>query len=247
MMTRRVSARDVIGEALSIYRRRFPVVAAVGLVLFAPLAVIETVAGVVIHSGLHDGDGGQRASAIVLWLGVALLMFGSALCAGFLDKLVGHEFGHADVPFGEAVRTLPYKRLIAVDIAQAALVGVGAIVGLVPGVFLYTLTCLAGPLVMLGDQGVNAALRRSASLTSKRFGLTLLVVAVPVGIEHELLHALEAWIGLRFIVLLALHAVAALLVLVPVVLCEITLAYELSGERLVPERASGSARSDRPR
>jgi hypothetical protein len=217
---------------MSVYRSRFPVVAAVGLVLFAPLSVLEASAGVAIGNGLDADDGGEAARAVVLWLGVALLMFGSALCAGFLDKLVGHHFGHEDVPFREAVRTLPYARLIGVDAAQVVLVGTGAVLGLVPGVVIYTLTCLAGSLVMIEDQGVWGALRRSATLTSKRFGLTLLVVAVPVAVEHQVLHALEAWIGMGFAVLLALHALAAVLVLVPVVLCEITLAHHLSGARV---------------
>jgi hypothetical protein len=169
----------------------------------------------------------------VLWLGVALLMFGSALCAGFLDKLVGHEFGREDVAFRVAVRTIPYRTLIGVDIAQVLVVGASAIVGFVPGVVVYTLTCLAGPLVMLEGHGGPAALRRSAVLTAGRFGLTLVAVAVPVAVEHQVLQALEVWLGFRFVVLFALHAVAAVVVLVPVVLCEITLAYGLTGERVV--------------
>ncbi len=211
-------------------------VASVGAALFAPLALLESAAGQAIHDGLASGSGAGRAGAMVVWLGVALLMFGSALCAGFLDRLVGHEFGHDDVPFRLAVRTIPYATLIGVDVAQAVLVGAGGVLGLVPGVVVYTLTCLAGPLVILEGRGVRGGLSRSAALTSKRFGLTLLVVAVPVGVEHEVLHALEAWIGFRFAVLLLLHAVAAVLVLVPVVLCEITLAHELSGGRFVHDR-----------
>ena len=112
--------------------------------------------------------------------------------------------------------------------------GVGAILGLVPGVVAYTLVCLAGPLVMLEDRGVRAAMARSAALMSRRFVLTLLVVAVPVGVEHQVLHAVEVWFGFGFAVLLLLHAVAAVFGLVPVVLGEITLAYDLTGQRVVP-------------
>ena len=225
----RPRARTVAGEALSVYRRRFGIVAAIGVTLFAPLAIFETAAGVAIHDGF-EASGGRRFAAVVLWLGVALLMFGSALCAGFLDLLVGREFGRRELPLRQAARELPYRRLIAVDVLQTVLVGTAALAGFVPGVAVFTLTCLAGPLVMLERSSAPRALWRSTALTSKRFALALVVVSVPVAIEHQVLHGLELWLGFPVVVLWLVQCAAALVVLVPVVLCEIILAYDLAGE-----------------
>jgi hypothetical protein len=227
MRTRpRLRARDVFGEALGIYRRHFAIVATVGAVLFAPLVLVQTAAGIAIHDGLTGS--GDRAGAIFVWLSVALLMFGSALCAGSIERLVGTEFGHASMSFGDAVRSLPYRRLIGEDLALAILVGTATVIGAIPGLIALTFTCLAGPLVMIEDDTVTQALRRSTALTSRRFVLTFVVVALPVALEHQLLHALEVWIGFPFVVLLLVHVAAAVLVLVPVVLCEVTLAHRLT-------------------
>lgn len=235
-------ARDVFAQAFSIYMRRFRVVAAVGAAVFAPLALLEAAAGHAIHAALDDG-GSRRLGAIAVWLSVALLMFGSALCAGFLDRLVGHEFGREEVTFRVAARTLPYPRLIGIDVAQAIAVGIGALAGFVPGVIVLTLTCLAGPLVMIEERGVRSSMSRSVALTARRFALPFIVVTVPVGLEHQAMHALEVWIGFPFLVLWALHAVVAVLVLVPAVLCEITVAYDLTGQRFGdnhPETGDGA-------
>jgi hypothetical protein len=223
-----VSARLVVGHALGTYRRHFRVVAAVGAVLFAPLALIQALGGVAIHDGLAAG-GGRRTGAVLLWLGLALFVLGSALCAGLLDKLVGREFGHPDESLRQAVLSLPYRRLVGEDLVLALLVGAATLLGAVPGLVALTLTCLAGPLVMIEDRTVRGALTRSVSLTWRRFWLVLGLVAVPIAVEHQVLHALEAWLGLPLLPLWLLHTAAAVLVVVPVVLVEVTLAYLLTG------------------
>jgi hypothetical protein len=158
---------------------------------------------------------------------ISLVLLGSALCAGLLETLVGREFGHVDLGVRAALRTLPYGRLIGVDVTQAVLVSVGSLLGVVPGVLAFTGTCLAGSLVMVEHRGVGAALRRSIQLVRRRFGLTLLVITLPVAVEHQVLHALEAWLGLPFLALWAMHAAAAVIVIVPVVVAEITLVHHL--------------------
>ena len=51
--------RLLFGVALGIYRRRFLVLAAVGVTLFVPLTVLESLAGMAINGGLAGGDGGS--------------------------------------------------------------------------------------------------------------------------------------------------------------------------------------------
>lgn len=201
---------------------------AVGTAVFAPLALLEAGAGVAIADGVSAG-GGRWFGAVALWLAVSLSMLGSALCTGFLDKLVGKEFGHHDASLGEALRTIPYGRLVALDLTETLILALLTVVLLLPGVIMFTLTALAASILMLENRSVGGSLRRSSSLVTRHAVTTALVVTLPVFLEHQVLHAVEAIVELRFLALWLLHTVVAVMVLVPVVLCEITLAYSVTG------------------
>lgn len=228
------SVGAVGGTALRICWRRAPTLALIGLVLFAPLAAIEALVAGIVHDGFERRE---HTLAIGVYLWASLIMFGSAMCAGLLDTVVGSEFGEEEVPLRQAIRSLPYGRLVVVDVAQAMVIGTASLLGFVPGLVAFTLTCLAGSLVMIERLDGWAALRRSVALTRRRFGLTLLVVTLPVAVEHQILHALGAYLTLPFVTLWVAHAAAAVVVLVPVVVVEITLAHALRGD----------ARTDRSR
>jgi hypothetical protein len=234
------TARAVVRETFGICRRRAPILAAIGISLFGPIALIDALVARSVHDGLAAG-GGTRVIAIGTYIVISLVLLGSALCAGLLETLVGREFGHVDLGLRAALRRLPYGRLVGVDISQALLVGVGTLLGIVPGVLAFTGTCLAGSLVMVEQRGVRSALRRSIQLVRRRFWLTLVVITLPVAVEHQVLHALEAWLSLPFVALWAMHAVAAVIVIVPVVVAEITLVHHLrrDEQRLIPAGAPG--------
>jgi hypothetical protein len=218
------SAVGVLRTAMGICRRRAGTLALIGLVLFTPLAAIEAGAVGLVHDGFEGDD---HAVAIGVYLWVSLLMFGSAMCAGLVDTVVGHEFGEEDIELRRAIRELPYAHLIAVDVAQALVIGTASLLGFVPGLIGFTLTCLAGSLVVIERLPGRTALRRSVELTRRRVGLTFLVVTIPVAVEHQVINALGAWLGPGFVALWLLHAVFAIVVLVPVVVIEITLARAL--------------------
>jgi hypothetical protein len=225
----RTTARAVVSVALRVCRRRAATLALIGIIVFAPLAVLEALAVGFVHDR-SGGAFGQRAIALTAYLGISLLMLGSALCAGLLDTVVGQEFGEEDVGWRRAIRTLPYGRLIGVDLSQALVIGTLSMLGFIPGLIAFTVTCLAGSLVMIEHLGVRAALVRSIALTRRRFWLTFVVVTLPVAVEHQVVHALTVWISMPFAVAWLVHAVAAVVFLVPVVVVEITLAHHLRRE-----------------
>lgn len=226
-----VSAASVLGLVARICRRRMGTLVAVGVVLFAPLAAIEALA----IEYVHESDGGLRAWTIGAYLGVSLLMFGSAMCAGLLDTVVGREFGEDDIGWARAVRTLPYRRLIGVDLVQAVVIGTASLLGFLPGLLVFTVTCLAGAVVMIEQASTGVALRRSLELTRHRLGLTFVLVTLPVAVEHQIIHALGVHFELSFLALWALLAVAAVVILVPVVVIEITLTRALRGAHTLPD------------
>jgi hypothetical protein len=220
---------EVVRSAFGVCRRRAATLALIGIIVFAPLAVLEAFA-VGYISDRWTGAFGHRTLALTAYFGISLLMLGSALCAGLLDTVVGREFGEQDLGWRRAIRTLPYGRLVGVDVSQAVIIGSLSILGFVPGLIAFTFTCLAGSLVMIEQRGVRSALSRSVALTRRRFGLTLVVVTLPVAVEHQLIHALTASMSMSFATAWLVHAVAAVVFLVPVVVVEITLAHHLRRE-----------------
>lgn len=225
---RSLTLGQVLRGALATYRDRFWVVAGTAVVVFGPAAAATTAATLWAEERVR-GDG----AATLLWgaLVLAALLvasLGLTFYAGLLDRVVGaHRFGHEHHPLGRVLRTLPYGRLIGADLALAGLVSLVSVLVL-PGLVVFTLLALTGPVITIENRGVLGAFRRSAALIRRRFWLTATAVTLPVLIEHAVVH--EVAHLLEGASPAAAFAVAALLgasLLALVALIEVTLAHEL--------------------
>jgi hypothetical protein len=129
------------------------------------------------HRGLESAVG-----AVVL--GVSTL--GLTFYSGMLERLVGAvERDETPQPVGVVLRTLPWIRLLVADAVLVLFDAVASLVLVVPGLVLGTLCTLVGPLINLLDCSVPEAFRRSIRLVWPHFFLVLLLVTVPLAIEHE--------------------------------------------------------------
>jgi hypothetical protein len=221
-----VTVRRVVRTAWTIYRRHFALLAVMSLVVFSVLAVAESIVEMAIERRADD-RGGAGVVEVGLWVVSGLWMFGSALFGGLCDTIVGKELGHNELPLTQAWKRLPFARLLGLDIVVTLAVTVGIALLVVPGIIVFTLTCIAAPLVMIEDRGIRAAVVRSIQLVRPRVALALAVVTAPVLIEHEAVHAIEALFGLPFLALIILNLAGMVLVLAPVSLCEVVLAHAL--------------------
>jgi hypothetical protein len=238
------ATRELAGRALRIafrvYRRHPATIAVVAAIVFAPVALLDTVASMQAEA-LFDEGGGRAIAGVLVLLATSVLTAGAAVGAGLLDRLVAREFGVPAMSMRAALRSLPKARLVGLDLSVSVLVAVGAVLGLLPGLAAYTLLCLSGPLLVRDDLGVRAAMSRSFELTRHHLLATVLVVTVPVVLEHELLDALEILWDLPFLVLFAAHMLMAIVVLATVVLVEIALAQTLADQADKKERIDGQA------
>jgi hypothetical protein len=228
--TRWEIARHAVRTAFRVYRAHPLAIGGIAAAVFAPLALVDAFGSTQAEHLFNTGGPNVVVGAMVL-AGTSLLTAGSAVGAGLLDSFVAPEFIRGDPrPFGDALRSLPAGRLVVLDLTVSVIVAIGTVLGGIPGLIAFTLLCLAGPLLVRGNLSVRGAMTRSADLTRRHVLVTVAVVTLPVVFEHELLDALDILWDFSFVVLFGAHILMAVLVLAPVVLCEIALAFTLLEE-----------------
>lgn len=225
-----VSALEVMQRAAATYRARFPQVAGVAVVVFAPLAVVQVALSNLAQQVQVEGALVQVVFFLAVFARATATVFGAAFYAGLLDKVVGtHHYGHAPVTVGEALRILPYRRLLTADFLLAVVLFVGLALFVVPGFVLFTLFCLVGPIINIENESVIGAFRRSARLVRPHFWLTFLVATAPITIESLLERGVHHFVLERHSVVWAflLNGALGATIAAWVGLIEVVLAYEL--------------------
>ena len=224
-----LDARKVIQTAVSVYRSHTGLVIGLAVPLFGLAAVIDTIADTVASERVAG-----RVDASILTLIAGPMSVTSAalvLFAGTMDRLMGHHLhGHVRPRVFQTLRTLPFLRLLSADAGFIAVVGLGWALGIVPGLVLFTLWCLIGPVINIEDRGVLHSFGRSAELVRRHFWLTLILVTIPAVLENMVLHGFHFMDADR--PLFAAFAVSALIgitVGAMIGLVEVALAHALIG------------------
>jgi hypothetical protein len=232
-------ARAVVRAALRTYRERFREVAGSAFLVFGSVAVVDTFGAVLVADDHVSRPIGAAVTSVVTGV---LAAAGIVVYAGLLDKLVGaHLHGHEDRPLREVWRTLRIGRLLVADVALAAATVAGLALFVVPGVVVFTMWSLVGPLITIEDRSVRSALGRSWQLVRSNFWLTFGLVTVPLQVEQVVLHAVHYTELFDHPVLPALvvNGVLGAVVGSVVGLIEVVLAYELIAAS-TPHRSPGS-------
>ena len=227
----RPRARDVLGAALRTYRERFWRVAGTAFVVFGTVAAIDAVATVLVIDRHVSRPAG---AAITSALSAVFSMGGVVVYAGILDKVVGaHLHGHPDLRLREIWRVLPFGRLVVADVVLAVATLVGLAFFVVPGVVIFTMWSLVGPVITIEDRAVGSGFRRSWQLVRPCFWLTLLLVTLPLQIEQAVLHAIHYADIFEhpFVPAFFLNGLLGMVIGSVVGLVEVVLAYELIARR----------------
>ncbi|MGD9895110.1 MAG: hypothetical protein AB7N70_15150 [Dehalococcoidia bacterium] len=218
-------------QALATYFARFPMVAGAAVVVFVPLALLMTA---ITIWGARYNDGRPDEIGLLVFLatlvGTSVILFGSAFYAGLLDKVVGeHQHGHHRASVLEVMRTLPYKRLLSAEILLSIAVTAGMMLFVVPGLLLFTLFALVGPIITIEHRTTIGGFRRSMQLIRPVILSAFVAVTLPVIVEHSLVHAIVHAILHQpsFLVVFVLTGFAAATVGAFVGLVEVTLAFAL--------------------
>jgi hypothetical protein len=222
----RVRARPVFAGALRTYRERFWRVAGTAFVVFGAVAVIDAIATVLIadHVSSPVGDAVASTAAAVF------AMAGVVVYAGILDKVVGaHLHGHPDLTLREIWGVLPIGRLAAADVLLALATLAGTALFLIPGLVIFTLWSLVGPVITIENRSVASAFKRSGQVVRPAFWLTLFLVTLPLQVEQVVLHAIHYTevFDHPLVPAFLINGLLGMLIASVVGLVEVVLAYEL--------------------
>jgi hypothetical protein len=229
--------RRVVSDALGMFRLGRTRVVVVALVLFGLPALLGSVAQEYLD-GLTTPPGLLATTLAVTAVLVAttLRLFGPVVFTGYLDEAVGREylFGHR-TSFREVLRSLPWIRLLIADL----ILGLGAVFGLVllivPGLIIYTLFGLVGPVIVQERRTLWDGFRRTYRISRTALLPVFLLVLVPVIVE-QLVHGFaeeavhHAWFPIQFVV----EWLVAALIGGAVGLLEVALAAELMARNPEP-------------
>lgn len=185
-----MTPRAAYGRIARAYVRWARILLPLAVIIFVPLGLIEAIS---VHADLDSNDFGSGLVALGLLAAVVALIGTSLLGEVFYSGAVAVSLTHGEsdgpLTLREISRHLAYGRLIAVDLIYGALVVVGLLLLVVPGVLLYIWLALAGPVVEIERRGVREAFARSRRLVRGRFWLIVAVLA-PIELASEAVGAL---------------------------------------------------------
>ncbi|HEY1284713.1 MAG TPA: hypothetical protein VGF04_01375 [Solirubrobacterales bacterium] len=147
------------------------------LVVFVPLGLVHAIP-VHLDAVSLDLRGGIEvlilASAVLVLAATGLI--GEVFYTGAVSIALTHPHGGEPPSLREVAGMVSYGRLIAVDLAFGALVAVGLVALVVPGVLAFVFLGLAAPVVEIERRGFRDSFRRSFSLVRGHFWLVFWVL-----------------------------------------------------------------------
>ena len=181
-----LTAALIVSHAAGMLRMGFWRVAGVAFLVFMPPPFLSEVLegfAATIEPGRDLVRWAILGTGIVVI--VILKLFGPVAYAGYLDAAVGHGYFHGSQrTFRDVVRSLPLRRLLVADVALVTAVTLGLALIVLPGVVIATLFGLVGPVIVQERRGVIDAFRRTYRMSRPAWRLVLLLVVVPIGVEH---------------------------------------------------------------
>jgi len=226
----RLRVGSILAGALRLYRLAPVRVAGASLVVLLPLVFL----GAWVHgleTSLGPGTEHQPGFLLTVLPSVSemLALLGLVVLGGVMDELVGAAVrGEAMPKLTAAARSLPLGALVVADLVVVLLVGVGGLLGAIPGLVVASLVGIVGPVVNIERHGPARAVRRSVGLTAPHVVLAIAVV-VPCILVEAVAHGflVHVWDALGVLGELAVEIPIVLTIGAFVVLTEVVLAYAL--------------------
>lgn len=235
-MTSRRRIAATYGRIWRTYRSWAPSLLFLAVIVFLPLGLLDALTMNVELDSL-DLTSGIKVAALALAVGVitATGLIGEVFFSGAIAISLTHPHGEDPPPAREIARRLNYGHLIAVDLVYVALIALGLLLGLLPGLLAFVWLGLAGPVVELEERTARGALVRSMRLVRGNFWLVLWVLlpiqVVGDGVGHLLGALVHDLFGHTFVATWLAEAVTDIALSPVFAVAAVLLAIELIAER----------------
>jgi hypothetical protein len=242
--------RDVYREMLMTFRSRPGLLLAAAFAVFIPLGLLDALDSALESVDTDEiGDVGTAAIAGEVVLHSVIVLLGDVFFAGVVATAVTELHGEEHRPLRRLARSLPWGRLIAIDILFALLIAVGFLLLIVPALVFATWFALAAPAAKLEGRSVRDSFRRSRALVQGRFWIVFWTV-IPLTIVGYALATIGetagyGLLGETFIGDWVGAVVGDVIVSGPYALAVVVLFFELRDSR--PAEVEGQSRSERSR
>jgi hypothetical protein len=239
--TPRLRAGPVYREIAATCRVMWPLLLATALIVFVPLGLLDALDERVGSPDVDELTVGAILGLLVLALAhTASATLGEVFYSGVVAAAVIERRAGTRRPLLHIARTLPYRRLVVVDVLFVLIVMAGVLLLIVPGLVFLTWFAMAGPVVEIERRGAIPALRRSRELVRGTFWPVFAVV-IPIGLVTDALtdaaSALATWaVGDTLVVDWAGAVLAGVLVAPLYAVAVVVLAYRLIERKMAPSR-----------
>ncbi|MEO8091780.1 MAG: hypothetical protein ABI726_03595 [bacterium] len=182
---------EVVRESAAALRENFPLLFVAALIVFVPIGLLEAATYSLEDIDIEDGVARFAVIGAALTI-TATATIGDVFYTGVVAAAVGGRRSGIRRGLAEIAPRIPYLRLAAVDVLFAAVVAVGLVLLIAPGVVAFSWFVLAAPVVEIEGRGVRAAFRRSRELVRGNFWRVLLLLAPVLIIGDQLANLLYA-------------------------------------------------------
>jgi hypothetical protein len=147
------------------------------VLVFLPLGLLDALSLQVDVDSL-DLTSGIKIATLMLAVGAVTMtgLLGEIFFSGAIAISLTHPHGEHPPRLREIAGRIKYGRLVVVDVAFVAIVAIGLLLGLVPGMLAFVFLGLAGPIIEIEERSALGALRRSFQLVRGSFWLVLWVL-----------------------------------------------------------------------
>lgn len=199
-----LSFRAVARQVITVYRRHWPLLIGAALVILLPQALADA-----FLDGLHvEGVNSARDVIIIaaVPLTVAVNLGGQAIYSGFAAAtVIEWRVGRAVPGVKALARSLPWVRLVIVDIVISVGAALGFTLLVVPGLVFLAYFAIAPALIKIEHLSVWDSLKRSAELVRGQFWPVLRIVVGTIVVSEAVAQAIVApFHGLAVVALLDL-------------------------------------------
>ena len=162
-----------------------PTLLLLAAIVFLPLGLLGALAAEVDVDSLTIDSAVEVAALVGAITAItATSLLGEVFYSGAIAIGLTHPEHEHPPKLREIARQINYKRLIVIDLLYVALVLLGMIAFIVPGVLIFVYLGLAGPVVEIEERTVRQAFRRSFDLVRGNFWIVFFVLA-PIEIAGD--------------------------------------------------------------